>query len=181
MRSSGNSPSFSTTANATRAARNSGSCRLLFTIALLIAMTAGCSSEASSDEEYITAAEATEQYLDEAKKWTLAPGWSWPISPGYAATADDGRAVFYGPNIGRIDASYYWHCTWGRTLLAADPTERSTAAEQVLRVRDSPYYLVGLLPEDREPVEDALRALEAGDESLLRPLIELNCPEVSAP
>jgi hypothetical protein len=126
----------------------------------------------------ITHEEATQEYFDEAARWELPPGWGWPEGIVYTGEAPDGAGVVYEPNTGRVDATLYWFCAWSRTLLGADSeADRATALGQVLRLPETPFYKVGLLPDGRASFDGKLGAAEAGDFRELTEITEVNCPE----
>lgn len=147
--------------------------RRIMAVALLIALS-GCAG-GEDGLPSITAEEANEQYREEAASWDLPPGWDWPQAP-YSGQGPDGAPAVYGTEIGRVDASRYWYCAWNRELVAADTAEeRQVALAHVLRVRDTPYYQIGL--EDTGSTDARLEAAEAGDLSELANYTEINCPE----
>ncbi|MDI1459544.1 hypothetical protein QEZ54_01055 [Catellatospora sp. KI3] len=118
--------------------------------------------------------------MDEAESLELAPGWRWPETPVYEPRAADGKKINYGVNTGRVDASWYWHCSWARTYFAAETLqERDTALKEVLRLRGSAFYRYGLLPEDQSARDKVLALAESGDLKQLRVVIDLNCPSES--
>lgn len=83
----------------------------------------------------------------------------------------------YGKNAGRVDAAWYWHCSWGRTYFEAEPgVERDLAFEHVLALRNSVFYEWGLLPPDRQARDIVLDAAKAGDTTALWQIIDNNCP-----
>ena len=128
--------------------------------------------------EWVTNEEAKAEYYDEATKLELAPGWTWPNDPGYSDKAPDGARTLYGVNTGRVDAAWYWHCSWARTYFAAaTQTAREAAFVQVMRLRESAFYHFGLLPPDRTARDRVLDAAAAGDLTALREIIEVNCPK----
>lgn len=131
--------------------------------------------------DWVSADETTKEYFDEAKTLQLAPGWRWPTDPGYLDTADDGKKIVYGSGAGRVDAAWYWHCSWARTYFSAtDETLRRTAFREVLRLRESAFYRLGLAPDDQAARDRVLKAAEQGDTSMLHLIIDRNCPEKSA-
>jgi hypothetical protein len=129
-----------------------------------------------SDPGWIGPEEAAAEYLDESGKLKLAPGWSWP-TPEYSERDSGGNLLRYGEGIGRVDAAWYWHCSWASTYLdATDPATRGAALSQVLRLRESAFYSIGLLPGDREARDKILDAASQGRDAELRNIVELNCP-----
>jgi hypothetical protein len=97
---------------------------------------------------------------------------------GVARGAVLGKGAVYSTEIGQVDATSYWFCAWSRALIDADTEkDRQAALDQVLRVRETPFYKIGLV--DTEPLDAVLEATEAGDLSKLASDAELNCPEGS--
>jgi hypothetical protein len=126
----------------------------------------------------MTHEEASREYLDEATKWKLPPGWEWPGDPIYSGKAADGAGIVYEPNTGRIDATLYWFCAWSRTLLGAEAdADRAAALRQVQRLSETPFYKIGLLPEGRADYDAQLDAAEAGDFRSLAENTDVNCPK----
>ena len=147
---------------------------------LLIAL-GGCGGGNSQEEQdgppSITADEANQQYHEEAANWDLPAGWKWPAKP-YSGKGPDGVRAVYSTEIGQVDATSYWFCAWSRASIDADTTEdRQVALDHVLRVRETPFYQIGLV--NTEPIDAVLAAAEAGDLSKLASDAELNCPEGS--
>jgi hypothetical protein len=147
----------------------------LAAIALSALMLVGCSRHAAGlglDKDQVTA-----EYFDEAKKLELAPDWSWPTDPGYFSNDPEGASIRYGVNSGRVDAAWYWHCSWARTYFALPPgTDRDRAFAEVLKLRESAFYEWGLLPEDRAARDKVLDAAKLGDFRTLHLIIDGNCP-----
>ena len=126
---------------------------------------------------WISAAQAELEYKDEAQKLTLAPGWEWPQAMQYKSLAPDGKKNNYGVNTGRVDAAWYWHCTWARNYFdATSASEREANLQQVLRLRDSAFYRYGLVAEDKVERNRVLDLATSGDTKALRDIIEGNCP-----
>lgn len=135
-------------------------------------------SQANQDSEWIDAEEAAAEYRDEASRLRLAPDWQWPSQIVYDEKKH-GMDALYGVNTGRIDASWYWHCSWGRQYLGEpDGEKRGEYLVQVLAVRESAYFKIGIAAEDRPMMEGILNRLAEGDDSDFRELIEVNCPVV---
>ncbi|MDI6106030.1 hypothetical protein QLQ12_46445 [Actinoplanes sp. NEAU-A12] len=141
-------------------------------------VTAGCQASPTPDEaQWISAEQATLEYKDEARKLALAPGWEWPQGRQYESHASDGNEINYGVNTGRVDAAWYWHCTWARNYFSATSTaERGAAFQQVLRLKESAFYHYGLVSEDKGPRDRVLALAESGETEQLRDTIEANCP-----
>ncbi|MEU7923471.1 hypothetical protein [Micromonospora zamorensis] len=139
---------------------------------------AGCKAELQTNQhsEWIKANQAVAEYRDEAAKLKLAPGWEWPSQVIYDEERH-GMEALYGVNTGRIDAAWYWHCSWGRQYLGeTDLAKRAEYLPQVLALRDSAFFKLGLAVEDRPAREDTLNRLASGDVSEFRNIIEVNCP-----
>lgn len=147
-------------------------------VGILLIALGGCGGGDDQDgPPSITADEANQQYQDEAAKWDLPTGWEWPAEP-YSGQGPDGVRAVYGTKIGQVDATSYWFCAWSRALIDADTEKGQQAAlDQVLRVRKTPFYQIGL--EDSGPLDAILASAEAGDLSKLASDTELNCPEGS--
>jgi hypothetical protein len=153
-----------------------GKAILAVTAALLVA----CGTEGAEQvgRDYLTAAEATTQYRAEAKKWALAPGWTWPTPP-YPGVGPDGSPAVYGLDIGRVDATLYWFCSWGRLLSGATSStvDTNSALRNVLRVDETAFYRVGLLTPDRDAFDrDVTTPARAGDLSGLATFVDDTCP-----
>lgn len=109
---------------------------LIVSVSLILACSA-----TPGGSRYMEASDAAKEYLDESKLLELAPGWSWPTNRSYRERDENGDPIFYEVNLGRVDAAWYWHCSWGRTFLSAeDPDDRATALAKVLELRDSAFY-----------------------------------------
>jgi hypothetical protein len=145
-------------------------------VLLAAALLSGCSANPSG-VRYVDAAGAKAEYVDETKKLNLAPGWTWPTDPGYESSNPDGSTNLYEVNAGRVDAAWYWHCSWARTLLAAtDANERARAFVEVLRLKESAFYEWGLQERDRRARDEVLEKAQAGDTEPLSQIVMLNCP-----
>ena len=141
---------------------------------VLVAGLTACSEDEESGPPSITHEEANAEFFDEAAQWTLPEGWGWPDGPVYSGVGPDGARAVYGPDIGRVDATFYWFCAWTLTLIeATDGTEREHALEQVLRVRETPYFQVGL--NGGGSVAERVDAAAAGDLRGLTDFAEANC------
>lgn len=88
--------------------------------------------------------------------------------------------MVYGVNTGRVDAAWYWHCTWARNYFGAtSSTERDADFQQVLRLKDSAFYRYGLAPEDKGPRDRVIALAQSGHTEQLHDIIESNCPPKS--
>ncbi|WP_213452253.1 hypothetical protein [Rhizomonospora bruguierae] len=83
----------------------------------------------------------------------------------------------YETNTGRVDAAWYWHCSWGRTFFSTrDAIERRAALKQVLALRQSAFYKWGLDEAGRSSRDAVLNDASDGRVEELRQIIDLNCP-----
>jgi hypothetical protein len=151
-----------------------GKVALLFLVA---SVTAGCQVNPSPGAaQWISADQAALEYEDEARKLTLAPGWEWPQEKQYESHAADGKKINYGLNTGRVDAAWYWHCSWANEYFeATSATEIDAAFEQVLRLKESAFYRYGLSPQDKGTRDKVLALAESGETEQLRDIIRANC------
>lgn len=148
------------------------------TFIVILVMIVGCSGNSPrGSSEWISANQAKAEYVDESRRLILAPGWRWPEAPQYESKASDGRKINYGVNAGRVDASWYWHCSWARTYFAAESSrDRETALKEVLRLKESSFYRYGLTLEDQSARDNLLALAESGDPEQLKAIIDWNCP-----
>lgn len=157
--------------------RGKGFLALLAGVALL---GAGCGQpEPVGPKDGMTPTEAVAEYQAEAKNLTLAPGWKWPGNPEFDPAGPDGKPMFYQRGYGKTRAAWYWNCSWGRTYLAAQGAARDEAWTNVIKVRDTFYYKVAMLPPDRAVFEDALTKAGLGDLTQFTETITNNCPETT--
>ncbi|WP_432831353.1 hypothetical protein [Dactylosporangium sp. CA-092794] len=120
---------------------------------------------------------AVSEYREESERLQLAPGWHWPAPPSYPDIVD-GHPMKHEINMGRVDAAWFWHCTWARTYLAAtDPSARDAALAEVMKLRQSAYYRWGLDALERGWRDKVLDEVSSGDTKSFRQIIGLNCPE----
>lgn len=141
--------------------------------------SAGCGAMPASPK-YIHADQTVAEYRDEAKHLQLAPGWRWPTELDYREKNNAGDRVMYEVNIGRVDAAWYWHCSWAHTFFSAtDPAERENALSKVLELRESAFYLWGLEKVERGHIDRVLDDAGDGRTEALRNIIDLNCPATS--
>jgi hypothetical protein len=123
----------------------------------------------------------TREYQAEAASLRLAPGWTWPRAP-VRRTAADGRGLRYERGWGTQAADYYWYCSWASR--AIDPrvgaSERRSALEQVLAIRDKYFFKTALAPVSRPAFDQVLEQAKRGDVRGLRRDYELNCPKAHA-
>ena len=123
----------------------------------------------------------TREYRAEAASLRLAPGWTWPRAP-VRRKAADGRGVRYERGWGTQAADYYWYCSWASR--AIDPrvgaSERRSALEQVLAIRDKYFFKTALAPVSRPAFDQVLEQAKRGDVRGLRRDYELNCPKAHA-
>lgn len=154
-------------------------------VAPTLGLTGACGSSRASGAgddrpRYLSREEAEKEYFDEAAKWTLPPGWSWPKSPVFSGKGPNGGTAAYETNLARTRASYYWFCAWSRTLLGAkSATDRDSALQQVLRLPETPFYQVGLQTDVKGSFDKKLQAAKAGDLSALTTSTNANCPTES--
>lgn len=152
--------------------------RVVIAMIVAAALTA-CGS--TKPTPWLTADQTAAEYFDEAHKLTLAPGWEWPAVQRYESVGPDGHQVVYEKNAGRVDAAWYWHCSWGRAFFAATTNaEREAALAEVLRLPQSAFYKFGLEQQDRLRRDKVLEQAAAGDTTTLLSVIEQNCPTRSA-
>lgn len=152
---------------------------ILMALVTSASMIAACSAT-PDDSRYMEASDAAREYLDESKLLELAPGWSWPANRSYRERDEKGDPIFYEVNLGRVDAAWYWHCSWGRSFLAAaNPAEREMALAKVLELRESAFYRWGLEETERVRRDKVLQDVAAGSTDQFRQIIELNCPNAS--
>jgi hypothetical protein len=120
----------------------------------------------------------TREYRAEAASLRLAPGWTWPRAP-VRRTAGDGRGVRYERGWGTQAADYYWYCSWASraTNPRVDASERRSALEQVLAIRDKYFFKTALAPVSRPAFDHVLDQAVGGDVRGLRRDYELNCPK----
>jgi hypothetical protein len=155
---------------------------LAIMVMLVAALTSACGGGSSVKDNNvgppaITYQEANKEYFDEAARWTLPAGWRWPESLIYNGKGPDGARMVYEPTTGRIDATHYWFCAWSWALLGAgSEADRANALGQVLRLPETSFYKIGLLPEDQAGYDIKLDAAKAGDLTALTETTELNCP-----
>lgn len=117
------------------------------------------------------------EYLAESKTVQLAPGWQWPTDLTYPNVVD-GDGIKYEINIGRVDAAWYWHCSWARTYLASDDQSiKDAALVEVLKLKTSSYYEWGLDEVERGRRDKVLDDVTRGDIKSFQQIINLNCPE----
>jgi hypothetical protein len=151
-------------------------------VALIALLIAGCSAapdEIKGPADGMTPAEATAEYLSESKTLTLAPGWNWPADPAFDTTGPDGKPMFYQRDYGKTRAGWYWYCSWGHTYLAADTTARADIWTQLIKVRDTSFYKVAMLPRDQVTFDDVLTKAETGDLTDLTEFIANACPDAT--
>jgi hypothetical protein len=130
--------------------------------------------------KYGNASQVVAEYRDESKNLQLASGWRWPTKLAYQEKMDDGKRLMYEVNTGKVDAAWYWHCSWASAFFSAtDPDDRTAAMNQVLRLRDSAFYRWGLDAKGRRQRDEILADARAGNVSNLKQVIDLNCPRVS--
>ena len=139
--------------------------------AVVIAMSlSGCAAAPQSQD----AESANAEYREEAETLKLAPGWLWPTQP-YLGHGPDGRGASYGIGIGRVDASFYWFCSWGRSL--DDPNMPASTHSNVLAVDDTAFYRLGLDVDGQKYWQDeVLEPATNGDFEPMMETVELNCP-----
>lgn len=90
----------------------------------------------------------------------------------------NGDGIKYEINIGRVDAAWYWHCSWARTYLeAGDQSVKDAALAEVLKVKTSSYYKWGLDDLERGRRDKVLDDVTKGDVRKFQQIIDLNCPE----
>jgi hypothetical protein len=83
----------------------------------------------------------------------------------------------YGVNTGRVDAAWYWHCSWARTYLDAKTTrDRATAFTYVLQLKRSAFYQYGLTKDDQKARDKVLARAASGQTEELQQIVNLNCP-----
>lgn len=128
---------------------------------------------------YLSKDDTGAEYRAEAENWELAPGWEWPGVLGYTGVGPDGTGVaYYERGTGRVDATYYWYCSWGRAALhASTARDEAVAIDKLLNLTETPYYLLGLVfEEDRLYVDRIVEGLATGDLTRLAIDVEANCP-----
>jgi hypothetical protein len=144
---------------------------------LVVLVASGACDGSRVTAQYGSAQDAANEYRDEARRLQLAPGWTWPADPAYAERTEDGALQMYETNLGRVDAAWYWHCSWGRTFFSAlDPAEQQLALKEVLALRESAFYRWGLDELGRIQRNQVLDSASEGRIEELRQIIELNCP-----
>ena len=140
--------------------------------------SAGCTpASGGGSPAWVSGAQAAADYQKEAARLVLAPGWSWPsVAQQYPETSD-GDSVQYGVNTGRVDASFYWMCSWSRSYFAADQgPDKQADLVQIGRLTESAFFQVGLAAQDRPGLERALTRLQHGDDAEFRRMVDSNCP-----
>ncbi|MEV6343821.1 hypothetical protein [Actinoplanes sp. NPDC051851] len=138
---------------------------------------AACASSGQAAANWLSGTQASAEYRDEARGLTLAPGWDWPADLDYPDKVD-GDDIAYEKNTGRIDAGLYWYCSWALTYVEADTdADRTTALRQVLRLRETKYYQIGVAT-DNIPMFDAALDSAGDDDTKLRRLIGITCSDI---
>ncbi|MET8462866.1 hypothetical protein [Micromonospora zamorensis] len=140
----------------------------------------GCKALQSAPSRWINGAQVGVEYRDEAESLELAPGWTWPEQLSFPDSAQDGSVQMYEVNTGRVEAAWYWHCSWSRTFLAAaQPEEREEALANVLRIRESAFYKWGSDELERQRKDQLLEDVKQGNLKFFEQTVELNCPVIS--
>jgi hypothetical protein len=155
---------------------------LLATVFVGVAlMGAGCGGpdKPVGPKDGLTPGEAVAEYQAESKTLALAPGWKWPADPAFDPTGPDGKPMYYQRGYGKAQAGFYWYCSWSRVYLAAQGQARDDAWTQVVKVRDTYYYKVAMLPPDQAEFESGLTKAGLGDLTQFTEVITLNCPEAT--
>ncbi|WKU07264.1 hypothetical protein [Micromonospora sp. HUAS LYJ1] len=128
-------------------------------------------------QHWIHGAQVAAEYRDEAKVLRLAPGWSWPTELNYPDKDEDGNNQLYEVNTGRVEAAWYWHCSWARTFLSeTNPTQRKAALMNVLEIRESAFYRWGSDDVERRRNDQMLSDVKTGNTEFFEQTIKLNCP-----
>lgn len=148
---------------------------------LLGLVIAGCAApdRVVGPADGMTPAEAVAEFQAETKTLALAPGWTWPADPAFDTTGPDGKPMFYQRGYGKTRAGWYWYCSWGRVYLTADSTARNEIWTQLVKVRETSYYKVAMLPPDRAVFEGILTKAEMGDLTEFTEVITNACPQAS--
>ncbi|MFI6823130.1 hypothetical protein ACIBJE_19555 [Micromonospora sp. NPDC050187] len=83
----------------------------------------------------------------------------------------------YEVNLGRIEASWYWHCSWAvRFFSVTSPAEKQESLAKVLDLRESAFYKLGLDEREKHRRDQVLDDASAGNVEKLEQIITINCP-----
>lgn len=148
--------------------------------ALCISACSGAPSKPEGPNDGLTPEQTVAEYREEAQELTLAPGWNWPADLAFDPAGPDGRPMVYQRGYGKTRAAWYWYCSWGRVYLASEGTARDDAFTEVAKVRDTFFYKVALVPQDRATFETALSKAGLGDASEIAADVGANCPTESS-
>jgi hypothetical protein len=153
--------------------------KLMLALAAVLTLASACGQDNAAEGAYdgMTPAQTKDEYHAEAATLSLAPGWAWPQEIKLDEAGPDGRPMDYQRGYGKTQANWYWYCSWGRTFLAAQGTQREEAYGNMQKIRDLFYYKVALLPADRVRFEKTLAEAGLGDTAEMANTITLNCPE----
>ena len=135
-------------------------------------LLSGCASAHSgthdgSNVHAIDAAGVAKEFRAEQTALTLAPGHHWPADPTPESGAADGHKDVYQPGYGTTRADQFWFCTWERQLVdpATSDTDRHTALQTMMTVRNTYFYKNSLEPQDKAFFDGILDAAGLGDNS----------------
>lgn len=125
-----------------------------------------------------TAVEITQEFRGEAARLVLAPGWSWPLDPGFAKTGPDGTRMVYEPGYGRTRADSLWFCSWAESYLATKPRSllHVRASQRLPRIFNMFFFRVALVPGDRPAFSAMVARAVRGRTRPLKRYVRLNCP-----
>ncbi|TDC10996.1 hypothetical protein E1267_02010 [Nonomuraea longispora] len=145
--------------------------------AVLVWGSAACATgRDNSESNFLTATQADQEYLAEARRWQLPDGLDWPRPPIHEEKSNvDGAPMVYEAGYGAVMATEYWYCSWGRALVdAEDGEERSRALAEVLKLPQTAYF-----QNIENPDSDVrmLTAAQAGDYTHIAADLQLNCAD----
>jgi hypothetical protein len=136
----------------------------------------------TSGETRKTVSQITVEYRREAAGLALAPGWGWPMNPGFPSTGPDGALMTYETGYGRTRADTFWFCSWATAYLSSQKSSpaHTQAATQMAGVLTTFFYKVALVPSDRPQFASMLTRAFKGSTASLNTHVRLNCPHLTS-